>query len=112
MTYSGAFLAEADPFRASREEAALEKVRGEDGWGPRRPKRKAGDAWILVGAVVGIIAGAALGYLVNFAVAVIGFFAGGVLGALVGSRIASVARARRKARLLRERQSAGRRQVK
>ena len=99
----GVVLAELDPFRASREEAALEKFRDKDGWGPRRPKKKAGDAWIIIGALLGIAGGAIGGFLINPAIGVLGIIGGGVIGALAGSGIASLARGRRKTRLLRHR---------
>jgi uncharacterized membrane protein len=108
VTNRGAFLAELDPFRASREEAALAQFRDQDGWGPKRPRKKAGDVWIIVGTLLGIVAGAIGGYQISPFVAILGIIAGGVIGALAGSGVTGIARRRRKARLLRDRPGAGR----
>ena len=93
MTY-GAFLAELDPFRAMREEQALRQFRDEDKWGPKRPKKKRGDIWIMVGTVLGMAGGGILGYSVNPVMAVLGVVGGGVVGALVGSAAAALTRKR------------------
>jgi hypothetical protein len=93
-------LAELDPFRASREAEAVERFRGEDGWGPRRPKRKLGDAWVMIGALAGIIAGGILGYQVGIVTAFLGIIAGGIVGALLGSLVRAVVRRRAKERIV------------
>jgi len=96
---------EWDPFRGAREEDALNKFRGEDEWGPKRPKRKMGDVWTIIGALAGMIAGGILGYLVNPVIAVLGVVGGGILGVLAGSVVTSLTRKRIKDRIQREHRS-------
>jgi hypothetical protein len=103
-------LAELDPFRADREENALNKFRDQDGWGPRRPRKKTGDVWVIVGAVFGMVGGGFAGYQVNPVIALLGAIAGGVIGAFAGSGVASVARMRRKQKILRDRLSSRRKE--
>ena len=59
---------------------ALAQFRDQDGWGPKRPRKKAGDVWIIVGTLLGIVAGAIGGYQISPFVAILGIIAGGVIG--------------------------------
>jgi len=89
-------MGEWDPQRATNEQATLLKYRGEDGWGPKPPKPKAGDVSTIVGAVVGmIVGGVAAGFLLNIVMGLLGVVVGGVLGALIGSLVKSRAERRK-----------------
>jgi uncharacterized membrane protein len=85
---------------------------GEDEWGPKRPKRKMGDIWTIVGALAGMIAGGLLGYLVNPVIAVLGIVGGGIVGALIGSMVTSLTRKRKKESIQRDRRMHTRRRAK
>jgi len=91
-------MGEWDPHRGAMEQNALLKYRREDNWGPKPPKRRAGDMFIVVGAIAGMVLGGVLGLLLNVVMALVGLVVGGVAGALVGSLIESFVKKRRKAR--------------
>jgi outer membrane lipoprotein SlyB len=84
-----------DPGWRGREISALLKYRGTDGWGPRPPVWKPGDSYVVVGAVVGMCAGGALGFRVGIVAGALGISAGGVCGALIGSLARSLIRKRK-----------------
>ena len=91
-------MGEWDPNRSANEQSALLKFRREDNWGPKPPKRRAGDMFIVVGSIVGMVIGGVVGLLLNIVMALIALVVAGVAGAFVGSMVESSIRRRRKAR--------------
>ena len=72
--------------------AQMERQYGSESDPEKPPRRKPGDRYIIVGAVVGLVAGGGLGSFGGlFAI-----FGGGIVGALIGSLIGNLVRKRRK----------------
>ncbi len=90
-------MGEWEPQRVAIEESVVLKMRGEDGWGPKRPQPRAGDRYIIIGASAGMIAGGVGGFLLNIVMALIGVVVVGVVGALAGSFVRSLVIRRKRA---------------
>lgn len=90
-------MPEWEPQRVAIEESVLLRMRGEDGWGPKRPNQRPGDRYVIIGAAAGMVAGGVAGFLLNIVIALIGVVVGGVVGALIGSLFRSFVVRRKRA---------------
>lgn len=99
MTGSVVLASGFEPNWRAREDMALMKYRSEDGWDEEPPPKRPGDGWIVVCTIVGLVAGAAAGFVVNTFLTIAGVLVGGLLGAAVGGMLKALISRRRRNRI-------------
>ena len=88
-----------DPGWRGREVYALMKYGRRDDWDDRPQRRKPEDKFVMIGAVVGMVTGGVVGFMINPSLGILGIVGGGVIGALIGSFIGFLMRRKIKAKI-------------